>query len=134
MRALGEAGAALEDHGDEDEPAYLYWVNADELQIMEARAYTELRRPVRAVPLLTDVLRRYDATPARELALYLSWLAVALADANEPEEAARTASRMFDLSRDLASDRTMRRHRLVLHRLAPYRDVSQVREVIEQCR
>ncbi|MBO4270738.1 hypothetical protein [Microbispora triticiradicis] len=67
MRALGEAGAALEGHGEEDEPAYLYWVNAHELQIMEARAYTELRRPLRAVPLLTDVLHRYDASHAREL-------------------------------------------------------------------
>ncbi|GAA4206437.1 transcriptional regulator [Microbispora amethystogenes] len=134
MRALGQAGAALADHSDEDEPAYLYWVNAHELQIMEARAYTELRRPLRAVPLLTDVLHHYDATHARELALYLSWLAVALADANEPEEAARTALRMFDLSKDLASDRTVRRHRVVLDRLAPYRDVPHVREVIEQCR
>jgi hypothetical protein len=131
MRALGEARTALEQHDGEDEPAYLYWVDASELQIMEARAYTELRRPLRAVPLLTDVLDRYDATHARELALYLSWLAVALADANEPEEAARAAWRMFDLSKDVASDRTARRHRVVLDRLAPYREIPQVREAIE---
>ncbi|MEU8249927.1 transcriptional regulator [Nonomuraea sp. NPDC048916] len=132
MRALGEARTSLEQHGGEDEPAYLYWVDASELQIMEARAYTELRRPLRAVPLLTDVLGRYDATHARELALYLSWLVVALADANEPEEAARAAWRMFDLSKDVASDRTARRHRVVIDRLAPYRDVPQVREVIDR--
>ncbi|MFC0865665.1 transcriptional regulator [Sphaerimonospora cavernae] len=130
MRALGEAGATLEQHGGEDEPTYLYWMDANELQIMEARAYTELRRPLRAVPVLTDVLGRYDATHARELALYLSWLAVALTDANEPEEAARTAWRMFDLSKDVASDRTLRRHRVVLDRLAPYRDVPDVRELM----
>ncbi|TXK43288.1 hypothetical protein [Nonomuraea sp. C10] len=70
MRALEEARAALEQRSGEDEPPYLYWVDASELQIMEARAYTELRRPLRAVPLLTDVLDRYDATHARELALY----------------------------------------------------------------
>ncbi|MEV0624573.1 transcriptional regulator [Nonomuraea wenchangensis] len=134
MRALSEARAALEQHGGEDEPAYLYWVDASELQIMEARSYTELRRPLRAVPLLTDVLDRYDATHARELALYLSWLVVALADANEPEEAAHAAWRMFDLSKDVASDRTARRHRVVLDRLVPYRDVPQVREVIERAR
>ncbi|WP_433497304.1 transcriptional regulator [Sphaerimonospora sp. CA-214678] len=132
IRALGEASTALEQHGGEDEPAYLYWVDTNELQIMEARAYTELRRPLRAVPVLTDVLARYDTTHARELALYLSWLAAALADANEPEEAARAARRMFDLSKDVASDRTTRRHRVVLDRLAPYRDVPQVRELINQ--
>lgn len=134
IRALGEARTALDQHRGEDEPAYLYWVDASELQIMEARAYTELRRPLRAVPVLTDVLHRYDATHARELALYLSWLAVALVDANEPEEAARTAWRMFDLSKDVASDRTDRRHRVVTERLASYRDVPQVREVIERNR
>ncbi|MEV4807711.1 transcriptional regulator [Nonomuraea sp. NPDC049421] len=134
MRALEEARAALEQHGGEDGPAYLYWVNASELHIMEARAFTELRRPLRAVPLLTDVLDRYDATHARELALYLSWLVVALADANEPEEAARAAWRMFDLSKDVASDRSARRHRVALDRLAPYRDVPQVREVIDRAR
>jgi len=134
MRALDEARTALEQHGGEDEPACLYWVDAGELQIMEARAYTELRRPLRAVPLLTDVLDRYDATHARELALYLSWLAVALTDANEPEEAARVAWRMFDLSKDMASDRTARRHRVVLDRLAPYREIPQVGEVIDRGR
>ncbi|GGL19197.1 hypothetical protein GCM10014719_21640 [Planomonospora parontospora subsp. antibiotica] len=130
MRALGEASAALDSTAGVDEPSYLYWVSADELQIMEARAYTELRRPLRAVPLLSEVLTRYDATHARELALYLSWLAVALADANEPEEAAHTASRMLDLSVDLTSDRTTQRARVVLARLKSYADVPQVRELL----
>lgn len=130
IRALGEAETALSGHGGEDEPGYLYWVDAGELQIMEARAYTELHRPLRAVPLLSDVLSRYDATHTRELALYLSWLVVALADANEPEEAACTAGRLLDLSADVASDRTARRTNVVLGRLAPYRDVPQVRDLL----
>jgi tetratricopeptide (TPR) repeat protein len=132
MRALGEASAALatlaEDGGDE--PGYLYWFDAGELQIMEARAYTELRRPLRAVPILIDVLSRYDATHTRELALYLSWLAVALADANEPEEAAAAAGRMLELSTDVASERTAERARVVLARLEPYGDVPAVRELL----
>ncbi|MFB9247806.1 hypothetical protein ACFFWE_06165 [Sphaerisporangium melleum] len=132
--ALGEAGTALAQHGGEDEPGYVYWVDERELQVMEARAYTELRRPLRAVPLLTDVLSRYDATHARELALYLSWLAVALADANEPEEAAKAAGRMFDLSSDVASERTAHRGRVVLKRLVPYRDLPQVRELLTRLR
>ncbi|WP_046470864.1 helix-turn-helix domain-containing protein [Allosalinactinospora lopnorensis] len=130
MRALGEAGEALSRHADEDEPAWLYWVDAGELQIMEARAYTELRRPLRAVPLLNDVLSRYDATHTREMALYLSWLAVAYADANEPEQAADVARRMLDMSADLGSERTAERARVVRASLGPFRDVPEVRQVL----
>ncbi|MEO3809364.1 transcriptional regulator [Sphaerisporangium sp. B11E5] len=134
MRALAEADEALAGHNEEAEPEYLYWVDDGELQIMKARAYTELRRPLRAVPILTDVLGRYDATHTRELALYLSWLAVALADANEPEEAVLAARRMLGLSAEVASDRTAHRTRVVLNRLEPYRDVPQVRELMTDYR
>jgi hypothetical protein len=132
MRALGEAAEALNAHsGETEEPAYLYWVDAGELQVMESRVYTELRRPLRAVPLLRDVLGRYDATHTRELALYLSWLAVAYADANEPEEAAGTAERVISLSADVASERTAERVKVVLARLAEYADVPEVRAVLD---
>ncbi|MCT9108316.1 helix-turn-helix domain-containing protein [Streptomyces mirabilis] len=132
MRALGEASEALaEDSEGTESPAYLYWVDAGELRVMESRVYTELRRPLRAVPLLRDVLGRYDATHTRELALYLSWLAVAYADANEPEESAATAERMLTLSADIASERTAERGRVVLARLAEYADVPEVRAVLE---
>ncbi|MEH6373273.1 helix-turn-helix transcriptional regulator [Streptomyces sp. KLMMK] len=132
MRALGEAGEALtQDSAGTESPGYLYWVDAGELRVMESRVYTELRRPLRAVPLLRDVLSRYDATHTRELALYLSWLAVALADANEPEEAAAVAERVISLSADVASDRTARRVRVVLDRLGEFRDVPEVQAVLD---
>ncbi|MEU9652625.1 helix-turn-helix transcriptional regulator [Streptomyces sp. NPDC048110] len=131
MRALGEASDALNAGSGEDEPAYLYWVDAGELQVMESRVYTELRRPLRAVPLLREVLGKYDATHTRELALYLSWLAVAYADANEPEEAAAVAERVLSLSADVASERTAERVRVVLARLAEYADVPEVRAVLD---
>ncbi|MFE3524207.1 hypothetical protein ACFXOD_21765 [Streptomyces sp. NPDC059161] len=132
MRALGEAGQALAEDGEGTEsPAWLYWVDAGELQVMESRVYTELRRPLRAVPLLRDVLSRYDATHTREMALYLSWLAVAYADANEPEEAAATAERVMRLSADVASERTAERVRVVLARLEDFRDVPEVRALLE---
>lgn len=133
MRALGEASAALAEESEAREsPQYLYWVEAGELQVMESRVYTELKRPLRAVPLLREVLARYDATHTRELALYLSWLAVALADANEPEEAAATAQRVITLSADVASERTAERVKVVLNRLEEYRDVPEVREVLDE--
>ncbi|GAA4991258.1 tetratricopeptide (TPR) repeat protein [Nonomuraea thailandensis] len=130
MRALGEASDALASDRGQPGPGYLYWVDAGELQVMEARVYTELRRPLRAVPLLTDVLARYNTTHTRELALYLSWLAVALADANEPEEAAHQARRMLEMSADVASDRTHDRSLVVLNKLTSYADVPQVRELL----
>ncbi|MEU9285838.1 helix-turn-helix domain-containing protein [Streptomyces sp. NPDC048275] len=130
MAALGEAAEALaEDSASTQSPSYLYWMDAGELQVMEARVYTELRRPLRAVPLLTDVLGRYDASHSRELALYLSWLAVAYADANEPEAAAATTSRMLALAQS-GSERTAERTRIVLDRLRAFRDVPEVAELL----
>ncbi len=132
MRALGEAGQSLAHNANEEDPAYLYWVNADELRIMEARVFTELHRPLRAVPLLTDVLGQYAATHTRELALYRSWLAVALADANEPEESAAEAERVISLSADTASDRTAERTRVILRRLQEFADVPEVRTLLAE--
>jgi hypothetical protein len=86
---------------------------------------------LRAVPQLKDVLKRYDSAHVRETALYLSWLAVALADANEPEESAQTAARVISLSSDVASDRTAERVRVVVNRLKQYRDVPEVRYVLD---
>lgn len=132
MRALGKASEALsEDGAGIESPAYLYWVDAGELRVMESRVYTEIHRPLRAVPLLREVLSGYDATHTREMALYLSWLAVALADANEPEEAAAVAARVINISADVASERTAERVRVVLARLAEYADVPEVRAVLD---
>ncbi|MGV9941223.1 helix-turn-helix transcriptional regulator [Streptomyces sp. NPDC003401] len=133
MRALGEASQAISEDSDGiKSPAYFYWVDAGELQVMEARVMTELRRPLRAVPLLRDVLGQYDATHTRELALYSSWLSVALADGGEPEESAAVAERVISLSADVSSERTAERVRVVLDRLAEYADVPEVREVLDR--
>ncbi|MFI7535078.1 transcriptional regulator [Streptosporangium sp. NPDC049376] len=129
MKALGQAATAFAVGSRDADPPYVYWVNTGELQIMEARVYTELGRPLRAVPLLVDVLGRYDASHTRELALYLSWLAVALADDGEPEEAVRVAWRMLNLSGEVVSDRLARRSRVILEHLQPYRDLPEVREL-----
>jgi transcriptional regulator with XRE-family HTH domain len=133
MRALGEAGDALaQDSDGAESPDYLYWVNGGELRVMESRVYTELRRPLRAVPVLRDVLLSYPGAHSREVALYLSWLSVALADANEPEESAAVAERVVSLSADVASERTAERVRVVVGRLREYGDVPEVRALLER--
>ncbi len=130
IQALGDAHDALGSADTDDAPAWAYWVTQAELEVMDARAYTELRRPLRAVPLLEDVLGRYDATHTREVALYRSWLAVALADANEPERAVEEAHRTIDVSGDLTSTRTSERVRVVLTRLRAYDDLPEVRDLM----
>ena len=134
LRALGEAHDALADDAPEEPPQWAYWVCEEELRVMDARVYTELHRPLRAVPLLTDVLARYDTTHARELALYLSWLAMAYADANEPEEAASIASRVLELSQQVASERTAERSRAVLCCLRSFEEVPEVRSLLDEYR
>ncbi|MFG3260344.1 helix-turn-helix domain-containing protein [Streptomyces sp. NPDC048172] len=130
IRALSEAHEALTTRAPEPDPSWLYWVSEDELEIMDARVFTELHRPLRAVPLLSRVLDRYDAAHARELALYLSWLAMAYADANEPGQAAAVAERMFAMSASVASARTDTRADAVRTRLTEYREVPEVRSVL----
>jgi tetratricopeptide (TPR) repeat protein len=130
IRSLANAHEALgEDSGNA--PDWAYWVNEAELEVMDARVFTELRRPLRAVPLLSRVLRDYPTTSTRERVLYESWLAVAYADANEPEEAARITAHIIELSGDVASARASERVRVVLSRLAEYRDVPEVRDVLD---
>ncbi|MEU9981037.1 helix-turn-helix transcriptional regulator [Streptomyces sp. NPDC050856] len=130
LRALGQAHTALDTPGGAPAPSWAYWVNRQELEVMDARVLTELHRPLRAVPLLQDVLGRYDVTHTREVALYRSWLAVALADANEPEQAAEEARLVIETSGDLSSERTAARARTVLHRLKAFEDVPEAREVL----
>ena len=132
LRNLGRAHEALADEDDRGAPRWAYWVDDAELEVMDARVFTELRRPLRAVPPLSRVLAGYDPTHVRELALYRSWLAVALADANEPEQAAAEAVRVLELSAELASDRTAARARVVLRRLRPFADVPAVRTVLAE--
>jgi transcriptional regulator with XRE-family HTH domain len=132
MRALGEAKEALSaDTGEIESPNWAYWVNHGELQVMDARVYTELRRPLRAVPILREVLGQYEQSHTREMALYLSWLAIAYADGGEPEESAAVAERVISLSSDVASERTAERVRVVLARLAEYADVPEVRALLD---
>lgn len=58
--------------GDED-PKWIYWLDRDEVKVMADCCFTELGRPLKTEPLLTQGLDTYDAT--RALSLYLSWFA-----------------------------------------------------------
>ncbi|MFE2379105.1 helix-turn-helix transcriptional regulator [Streptomyces sp. NPDC059398] len=120
----------VDDHAER--PDWLYWCSRDESDVMAGRVFTETHRPLRAVPLLTAALERYDTTHVREIALYSSWLAQAYVNANEIDEAVAVASRVYDLAAASDSPRAVRRLDTVLHALAPHRDTPAVRDLLER--
>ncbi len=133
--ALGAMAEAMDqidaaDPTEDNGRRWLYWVDRAEQEVMQARVYTELHRPLRAVPLLRRVLGAYDVTHSRELALYSSWLAVALLDGGEPEEAAAVAERVLTLSAAVPSSRAAVRGSAMLTALRARQEVPEVERVL----
>ncbi|WP_237404682.1 tetratricopeptide repeat protein [Actinacidiphila reveromycinica] len=108
------------------------WVDHTEIQIMSGRCWTELRRPLRAVPALEQALARYDDSHARDKALYLSWLADAYLSAGEIEQAVLVVDRALDLSDGVASVRPRRRLAPLLKNLGEHRGVPAVSELLDK--
>ncbi|MEU1265558.1 helix-turn-helix transcriptional regulator [Streptomyces cellulosae] len=132
-RALEAARTALAEQQDgEEQPDWAAWVDETELDIMTGRCWTELRRPLRAVPVLTRALDRYDDAHARDKSLYLTWLADAYLTAGEVEAAATVTNRALDLSIGVASVRPRQRLAPVLTQLGQHRNVPAVRGVLER--
>jgi len=112
---------AVEDtYGRRDgEPvSWAYWLTEDEVEIMAGRVWTQLQRPLRAVPILERATGRYDGHEVpRETSLYLTWLAEALLQAGEVERATDTAGEALRLARGAHSHRALRRVDVVRRRL-----------------
>ncbi|MBN1173425.1 MAG: hypothetical protein JXA67_14735 [Micromonosporaceae bacterium] len=132
LRALGEVDEAYADRSPDVDPIWVYWLNRDEIDVMAGRCLTELRRPERAIGLLGKAVEAYDDTHARELALYLSWLAEAQVLAGQIDEAAAVATRAVYLSSTVTSTRGTDRIRLLRGILAPFRGTATVDEFDEQ--
>lgn len=130
-RALDRARHALHSVDNRPEPDWVFWVDDNELDIMAGRCWTELQRPLRAVPTLETVLARYEDTHARDKSLYLTWLAHAYLDAGEVEQAATTTVRAVDLSAGVGSVRPRARIGKVAQRLKAHRAVPDVARALE---
>ncbi|MFF1691544.1 MULTISPECIES: helix-turn-helix domain-containing protein [unclassified Streptomyces] len=131
-RALAAAHEALETAQDgEPQPDWSTWVDRTELDIMTGRCWTELRRPLRAVPVLTAALDLYSDDHARDKALYLSWLADAYLRAGEVEQAATKTGRALELATGVASIRPRQRIDLVLGQLRAHKDLGPVQDLLE---
>ncbi|MFD7506980.1 XRE family transcriptional regulator [Streptomyces sp. NPDC059850] len=133
-RALSIAEAALGEGDRSAQPDWSAWVDGNELQIMTGRCWTELGRPLRAVPVLEGVLARYGDVHARDKSLYLSWLADSYLTAGEVEQAAAITRRVLELSAGVASVRPRQRLAPILQQLRSHRELPAVAEVLEKAR
>lgn len=117
-RALGLAEDALSDTKvDAPAPDWASWAhNTIELQIMAGRCWTELHKPLRAVPALEAAMADYGDSHARDKALYLSWLADAYLDGGEVEAATAVTDHALTLATAVASSRPHQRLGAVLDR------------------
>ncbi|GII25411.1 transcriptional regulator [Planosporangium mesophilum] len=132
LRTLALVEEAFADGNLEYDPVWVYWLNRDEVDVMAGRCLTELKQPKKAIPLLDAAVRRYDDSHAREMALYLSWLAEAHAYDGSVEEAAQTAMRALRLSASTTSARSADRIRVVRRALQRYRGNASVDEFEER--
>jgi tetratricopeptide (TPR) repeat protein len=98
-------------------PDWATWVDDRELRIMAGRCWTELGRPLRAIPQLEEALRDFPDAQARDKALYLSWLAHAYLDVGEREHAATVLCRSLELAYGVGSVRPQERAQQLLVRL-----------------
>jgi tetratricopeptide (TPR) repeat protein len=132
-QALGQAEEALTGTGsDRPGPDWASWVDTRELQIMKGRCWTELHRPLRAVPALEAALADFNDAHARDKSLYLTWLAHAYLDAGEVEQSAAVITRAMDLSAGIGSVRPQHRANEFLVRLQPHRTIAPVAELMDR--
>ncbi|MGW6528377.1 helix-turn-helix domain-containing protein [Streptomyces venezuelae] len=133
-RSLAAADEALADVHGQPQPDWAAWVDRTELDIMTGRCWAELRRPLRAVPVLEAALNRYDDSHARDKSLYSSWLAHAYLTAGEAEQAAAVVSRALALADGVASVRPRQRLAPVIDDLSAvrYRTLPAVSEMLAQ--
>jgi hypothetical protein len=82
-RALDLVDDAFARRDPAADPIWVYWLNRDEIDVMAGRVWTQLHRPLRAVPLLEHAIEAYPADAAREVLLYRTWLAEALLQGGE---------------------------------------------------
>ncbi|HEY1972640.1 MAG TPA: helix-turn-helix transcriptional regulator, partial [Pseudonocardia sp.] len=109
-RALGAADDTFEHRSTSVvEPDWVYWLDRAEMDIMAGRCLIELGDPGSAEPLLLGAIAGYDISHARELALYLSWLAESYARAGELDAARATLVRADRHATPVRSARLERR-------------------------
>ncbi|MDA3624235.1 helix-turn-helix transcriptional regulator [Saccharopolyspora sp. WRP15-2] len=104
-RALDAVDDSFEQRGD-GEPEWVYWLNRNEIDVMAGRCMIELGRPNDAEPLLANAIANYPPEHAREVALYLTWLAESHARAGDLDAARQAIQRARSYAETVSSART----------------------------
>lgn len=108
-RALDQVDDAYDLREADGDPPWVYWLDRDEIDVMQGRVWTQLQRPLRAVPTLERAIAAYGRDAPREVALYLTWLAEALIQGHEVDRAAAVAKRALLLAGEARSTRVTAR-------------------------
>ncbi|WP_245614449.1 helix-turn-helix domain-containing protein [Actinokineospora inagensis] len=87
------------------EPEWVYWLNRAEIDVMAGRCLIELGAPDQAAPLLSAAIATYPREHAREVALYLSWLAESYARTGALDAAKATLESAYDHAARIPSAR-----------------------------
>ncbi|MBC9006412.1 helix-turn-helix domain-containing protein [Micromonospora aurantiaca (nom. illeg.)] len=127
-RALGAVAETYAQRQPADDPVWTYWLSPDEVAVMAGRVWTQLRRPLRAVPILEQATADYGEDTGRETSLYLTWLAESLVQAREVERAVDVAGRALRLAAGAGSVRADDRVQALRRLLRPYRKTACVEE------
>ncbi|SHF07672.1 helix-turn-helix domain-containing protein [Streptoalloteichus hindustanus] len=98
---------------DGDEPEWVYWLDRREIDVMAGRCWIALGQPQRAEPLLSRALATDDSGHAREMALYLTWLAEGYVQSGNHDAARETLVRARQAALGVASVRLEERLRQV---------------------
>jgi transcriptional regulator with XRE-family HTH domain len=125
-RTLDQVDDTFVDSRPDEEPIWCYWLNPEEIEVMRGRVWTQLELPLRAVPALDHAIRAYASDSPRERALYLTWLAEALLQGHEVDQAAAAAARAAQLAAGAGSDRAAQRVSRLRRLLDPYAGQSAV--------
>jgi transcriptional regulator with XRE-family HTH domain len=115
--ALDRSREALAGADESPAPHWAAWLNATELDIMTGRVWSVLHEPTRAVPALERALAAYPDHWARDKALYLTFLADALADQGDADRATEVTIDAVSLAASVASIRPIAQAREVARRL-----------------
>ncbi|HSV65801.1 MAG TPA: helix-turn-helix domain-containing protein [Mycobacteriales bacterium] len=133
-RTLSAVEEDYERRTPDDDPSWVYWLDAAEVDVMAGRCYVELGLPARAVPLLSNALCSYDERMARELALYTSWLAEAYIMLGNIDQAVAAATKTLELTGEVTSARGDTRVNLLRKQLKPYQALPAVRDFESRAR
>jgi tetratricopeptide (TPR) repeat protein len=115
------------------DPSWVYWLNRQEINVMEGRCLTELKQAAEAESVLRNAMDGYDRA-VRENSLYLSWLAEDYIILGELDEAAAVTSRVLELAASANSARTDSRLRYLIELLSRYRDVTSIANIVDSYR